>query len=150
MARVARQILGMEVSYELPIINADKPAIDASELSQRVSHFRKDENVWVTRLPTFEQKATLFSPVWFVVGIDTIQRIGELRYYNEDAQRQKTVFREWEELDVRFLVFGRSDSKRFRTLDDLNLPKSLRQLCRGVPRSDFDVDVSSTEIRRRR
>jgi hypothetical protein len=44
-------------------------------------------------------------------------------------------------------VFGRVVNGGFLSVNDLNLPPALRELCDEVPESMFRADVSSTELR---
>ena len=48
----------------------------------------------------------------------------------------------------RFLVFGRDLGVGFLRLGDLDLPDSLRALCREVPPEVFREEISSTAIRK--
>jgi hypothetical protein len=48
----------------------------------------------------------------------------------------------------RFLVFGRDLGVGFLRLGDLDLPASLRALCREVPPEVFREEISSTAIRK--
>jgi hypothetical protein len=45
-------------------------------------------------------------------------------------------------------MFGRELDGRFATLQDLELPDALRDLCEEVPAADFREDISSTELRK--
>jgi hypothetical protein len=84
--------------------------------------------------------------VTFVVGIDTLIRIGD-RYYGDSLSRRDAAIGEIAALGCRFLVFGRRIDDVFRTLDDVAVPASLRALCIAVPETQFRQDVSSTTLR---
>ena len=63
MAAVAAQLLGAAVEFEIPIVNADKPALDYLEIDSRVRQFGADEPVWLSRAATFVEKSFLFPGV---------------------------------------------------------------------------------------
>ncbi len=146
MAAAAQQMLGCDVAFEISIDNVDKPLLDFIEIDCRRRQFSGRDAVWLTRAGTFVKKAQLFPGATFVVGADTIERIGHQRYYGDQAALDAAI----ESIAAdgcRFLVFGRVTDGRFRTLDDLRLPETLARLCREVPENTFREDVSSTQLR---
>lgn len=145
MAAVAQAMLGCDVALEISIENVDKPPLDFIEIDQRLRQFAPHDTVWLTRAPTFVKKAQLFPGATFVVGADTIQRIGHPRYYGDQAALAAAI-ESLAAAGCRFLVFGRATDGRFRTLDDLRLPEILARLCQGVPENAFREDISSTEL----
>jgi nicotinamide mononucleotide (NMN) deamidase PncC len=149
MAAVAAKLLGAPVEFEIPIINADKPALDFLEIDSRVRQFAADQPVWLSRTPTFVEKSFLFPGVTFVVGADTIERIAAAQYYGGDPLAVERAMRTIGAQGCRFLVFGRSHEGRFRTLANVDLPPAVAGLCREVPADVFRVDISSTSLRRR-
>lgn len=146
MARVARERLGCRVVWELSVANVDKPPLDYLAIADRTSQFGPEAHM-LTRAPTFVAKGRLLPGVTFVVGADTIERVGETRYYGEEHALRDAAIDELAELGCRFLVFGRQVDDRFQTLDELNLPPRLRDLCQGVGEQEFRHDISSTAIR---
>lgn len=148
MHEVAERLLGGPVDSELSVTNVDKPSLDFTEMAARLALFPADHVVWLTRAPTFVEKSRLFPGVTFVVGADTITRIGEPRYYGGDTAARDRAIAEIAGNGCRFLVFGRQTAERFETLDALELPAALRSLCTGVAETDFREDISSTELRR--
>jgi hypothetical protein len=148
IAAYARRHLDAPVAFELCAANVDKPRLNYLALQQRLAQFETGTTVWLTNLPTFRQKARYFPGVTFLVGADTIARIGELRYYGSDALRFQRAMHEIADLGCRFLVFGRKIGERFTTLENLALPPALARLCDGVPAQAFRVDASSTALRR--
>jgi nicotinamide mononucleotide (NMN) deamidase PncC len=148
MAAVAAQLLGCQVALEISIDNVDKPLLDYLEIDRRLRQFSDSDAVWLSRAPTFVIKSELFPGATFVVGADTIERIGHQRYYG-DASARDAAIEQIAKRGCRFLVFGRVMGARFCTLDDLNLPPALAALARQVPEGEFREDISSTEIRRR-
>ncbi len=146
MALCAADLLGGTVEFEISIINVDKPPLDYAEMERRLDQFNDDRVVWLTRAPTFVEKARLFPGATFVVGADTILRIAASRYYASEKALQAAI-QEIASLDCRFLVFGRIVNGEFQSLAQLKLPDPLGALCQEVPPNQFRHDISSTEKR---
>ena len=83
----------------------------------------------------------------FVVGVDTLMRIADPRYYGGDAARRDEAIEQIADVGCRFLAFGRQLDGKFQTIADVDLPPALRNLCDEVPAADFRADVSSTQLR---
>lgn len=148
VAAWAKELLSAEVEFEISIANVDKPLIDFGQAIARVRQFQHKQTVWLTRAPTFLEKSAIFPEATFVVGADTIARIGDARYYaNSEAFHQAIAA--IADRGCRFLVFGRALSGKFMTLRDLALPPPLRRLCRQAP-EEWRIDVASRELRRAR
>jgi len=148
MAEVASRKLGMPVHFELSVKNVDKPPLDFTEIEGRLAQFLPSDGVWLTAAPTFVEKARRFPGATFVVGLDTITRIGEARYYCNSEPARDAALQELTTLGCRFLVFGRRTGDRFDTLQAADIPPALRALCTEVPEQEFRLDISSTELRR--
>jgi nicotinamide mononucleotide (NMN) deamidase PncC len=146
MAEIAAAKLGAPVTFEVSITNVDKPPLDFLEQEERVVQLMKLPQIF-TRAPRFVDKARLAPGCTFVVGVDTIERIGETKYYSGSTDERDADIAEIAWAGCRFLVFGRNIQGKFRTLSDLNVPPSLRTLCDEVPESLFREDISSTELR---
>jgi len=146
MLAIAEATTGLAGAFELSIVNVDKPLLDYTEIDNRLRQFSKP--VWVTRLPTFLDKARRFPAAQFAVGIDTLVRLLEPAYYGGAAARDQALA-ELAALEVGFVVFGRRVDGRFLSLADISVPDDIRARCREVPRSEFDEPVSSTQLRRR-
>jgi nicotinamide mononucleotide (NMN) deamidase PncC len=147
MADVAAELCGTPVTFELSITNVDKPPLDFIEIADRLSQFQ-DDQVLLTRAPTFVEKAELAPGCVFVVGVDTIMRIGDPVYYRDDPSRRNAAIEALANLGCRFLVFGRLLNGKFTRMSEVELPPVLRALCDEVRESVFREDVSSTELRR--
>ncbi|MCE9556208.1 MAG: hypothetical protein K8T91_22905 [Planctomycetes bacterium] len=147
MAQLASQRLGQPVAYEISVENVDKPLLDYGAIAERAQEFTA-ETLWLTRAPTFVEKAELFPGVTFVVGVDTIRRIAEPKYYGGNASARDEAIARLTEQGCQFLVFGRVDQGQFQTLDDVALPLTLKAICQSVPPEQFRSDVSSTQLRR--
>ncbi len=142
----AEAITGKKGAYELAVQNADKPSLDYITLEHRLAGISPTP-VWLTNTPTFSAKAKLFPGATFALGVDTLIRIGQTRFYQDQPQRLHQALADLATQQVRFLVFGRVMDKRFVTLDDVDIPPTLRRLCDGVPESVYRNDLSSTAIR---
>jgi hypothetical protein len=150
MAEIAESKARAAVTWELSITNVDKPPLDYMTIAERVEALRSADPhrlFALTRAPTFQEKAELFPGAMFVVGVDTIVRIGEPRYYGGDPLRRDEAIEAITNRGCRFLVFGREVGGRFATLGDLTLPEELSRLCEEVPAVEFREDISSTELR---
>jgi phosphopantetheine adenylyltransferase len=149
MLAVAEQITGKIGAFELTLRNADKPDLDYLSVQERLAKMT-DRHVWLTNQANFAAKAELFPGATFVLGTDTMARIGEVRFYQNSTDRLTAAIERLQALDIHFLVFGRAQGEDFVSLDDLTLPSALRALCQGVPESTYRNDVSSTRIRAER
>ena len=142
----AEELVGVPGAYEISVINADKPPLDYLTISERLEQF--DETVWLTNTPNFVDKAKLFPHATFALGIDTLIRIADPRFYPEQFGGLTAALDAFAQLDTRFLVFGRLQQGKFLGLEDVELPHLLRGMCQAVPESVFRLDLSSTELRR--
>lgn len=143
MISTARDLLGQDVTLELSIRNVDKPPLDFLTMSERCT----DEfNLVFTNTPTFEEKSAIFPESVFIVGLDTIVRIDEPRYYGSESARNEALAT-MADRGTRFLVFGRQTDKSFNTLADVSLSKTLKGMCTAVTEDQFRRDISSSEIR---
>ena len=148
MAEAAADLLNVPVHFELTIKNADKPPLDYLDLKHRLDGFSDDDKIWLTRADIFARKADLFPGVVFVVGADTISRIGKTRFYEGSDEKLFQAIRRFQETGCRFLVFGREGENGFETVRNLSIPPALCVLCQEVPESVFRLDISSTELRK--
>ena len=149
MAEVAAARTKLPVEFELSIENVDKPPLDYVEMERRMAQFGDlSLPFWFTRAPTFEQKSRLFPGATFIVGADTLARIGESKYYGNDPAAAEQAFANIGHRGCQFLLFGRSVGEEFHTLADLQLPPALLKLCDEVPADEFREDLSSTQLRR--
>ncbi len=146
MAHVAAQRLGAEVAFEISVVNVDKPPLDAGQAVARLVPFPPRQLLCVTRAATFVVKSQLFPTATFVVGADTVQRIGDPRYY-ADRRGRDAALTAIKEQGCRFLVFGRLQQRQFLTLEQLRLPALLAELCEQVDEATFRMDVSATQLR---
>jgi len=148
MLAVAEQLTEVKGAYELCVKNADKPSLDYLTIYERLIQFG-DEPVWLTNTPTYVEKARQFPGTTFALGVDTLVRIIEVRFYNDRQALLELAITTLADLQTKFLVFGRNQNGHFVTLDDLHIPKPLRDLCTQVPESIYRNDMSSTVLRNR-
>jgi hypothetical protein len=148
LAALAGERLGGTVVFELSIANVDKPDLPDEEVRRRLEQFRGRAAVFVTRTPTFVEKAELFPGTTFVLGADTAARVVQPRYYGDetDMARALDAIRD---RGCRFFVGGRLDRDgRFVDVAGVAIPDRYRDMFAGLGETEFRVDVSSTELRR--
>ena len=139
------------VMCEISITNVDKPPLDFIEINKRLSglmSFGPEPPVLLTAAPTFREKAAILPGSTFVVGIDTLVRIADPRYYHDNLSQRDQAIREIADAKCRFLVFGRQLGGEFCCLSDVEIPQELKILCEEIPISEFREDASSTALRR--
>ena len=157
MIQVAEELTGSPVALEISLVNVDKPLLAAAVVAARIVPLL-DETVWITRAPTFVEKAELFPGSTFVTGVDTIGRIGQPRYYDDTGLSCEQAIEKIGERGCRFLVFGRVMDRQFQTdsqgesstflqLEDLEIPVPLRAICEAVSQQQFRQDITSRELR---
>jgi len=149
IAGYASMILGAPVQFELCIRNIDKPPLDYQEIRNRLQAFPADSRIWLTDAPTFIEKARLLPGSTFLIGVDTLARIVDCDYYEKSHRKMLSTFEEIDNLQCRFMVFGRSMHGRFTTMKELTLPPEIASICRQVPEADFRIDVESRKLRSR-
>lgn len=148
LAATAAQHLGQRITFEIPLVNADKPEVDLRDAQRRAAQFLGRGPLLLTRAPLFIDKARLFPRSTFVIGADTAVRLLDARFY-DDGGRDATLA-ELQQLGARFLVAGRHRDNRFLTLEDMNIPDRFRGLFSELPESAFRVDMSSSQLRQER
>ena len=162
----------LPIFMELSLTNADKPPIDPQTASERIRKFLTLENLprqWglvLTRAPLFSQKLTCLQQcimdradgkhgkVSFVIGADTLARILNPKYYNDDKDQMISALMSMK--GAHFFAGGRVEQKKeshdrrqFITgKDELSgLPEDLKNKFTIIEEQEFRVDISSTEIR---
>ena len=147
LADAASRILDAPVTFELSVTNVDKPPLAEHEIRRRLAQFDGAEAVAVTRAPVFYRKAELFPGCEFVIGYDTAARLVSPRYYDGSYAVMVAALESIRRQGGRFLVAGRVDGGKFRTLDDITLPRGFEDMFDAIPESAFREDVSSTGLR---
>jgi nicotinamide-nucleotide amidase len=166
MAQYVEDKYGHGPFYELSINNVDKTQVQQHAARIRTLPFCFTEKLIISQAATFVEKARLYGGVQFIMGVDTIARIGDSRYYGDDKEdaagsdeQRDLALQELRDRGCRFIVFGREMSTEFQTgagdikiymeLEQLELPPLLQQMCEGVPESEFRYDQSSRDLRQR-
>lgn len=150
LARVAAEVTGAAVSFELSVTNVDKPPLSVDEVLARLAQFAGRSPVELTRQPTFGGKAAVLPGTTFVVGADTARRLVDPAYYGGSRAVMAETFEQLWAVGTRFLVAGRLDrSGRFETLEDLPIPAEWAANFRPIDPDRFRIDLSSTELRDR-
>jgi hypothetical protein len=148
LAAVAERLTGQKAAFELSVTNVDKPSLPSEEVQRRLLQFLGRAPVWLTRAPTFEEKARLFPGTIFVVGADTAERLLELRYYQHSSQTVAEAFNSIRRQGCRFLVAGREDAfGKFIRLENIAVPEAFRDLFMEIPEAEFRFEASSTRLR---
>lgn len=163
MANWVSHHLGLPVWFELSFVNADKPVAFLDEISQRLrqqwiqpnsqdptlkSLSMHPHGLMLSGNARFLSKARAFPGSLFAVGIDTIIRVADPRFYDNQPDARDAAMSEIADLGCNFLVFGRLLEQNFQTLESANLPACILELCQPVEETAFRKDVSSTQLRR--
>lgn len=142
------------IDFEISVSNINQPNIDYFDLMNRVSIFGRASNMphvgnmWITNAPTFVDKARLFPNAYFIVGIDTIEKISNVKNYRFDAQIRDFTYNIFKKKNIRFLVFSRMIEDKIKTLNDIRVPKKLKELCIEIDNDRrFFSQMSSSELR---
>ena len=151
MQQDASKRLGTKVLFELCINNVDKGYIDYIDIKDRLnnvpSEYNQKEDFVYTNAPLIIDKARAFNNgITFVVGIDTLIRFLDVKYYKPDSARNE-IFDELIYRGCNFLVYGRKIADEFVTIDDIILPDKIKNICEFVGEENFRLDISSTGIR---
>jgi hypothetical protein len=146
LAEAAAAALGVPVTFELPILNADKAPLGYAEIERRLAQFRWRYPVVLSRAALFVEKAALFPGCVFVLGYDTAARLVDPRYYGGEPARDAALAA-IRAHGCRFLVAGRVQDGAFHMLDEIAIPADARDLFLGLPEQAFRVDLSSSAIR---
>ncbi|MFM8289563.1 MAG: hypothetical protein ACKOGA_22975, partial [Planctomycetaceae bacterium] len=146
LRRVAEEVLGGPVAWEMSVLNVDKPPLDALTLADRCAALG-DAPVALTGVARFVDKARILPGRTFVVGADTAERIVSAKYYGHDWGALREALASIREQGCRFLVAGRLAGTDFQELADLPIPPEFADLFQALPAERFRSDLSSTQIR---
>ena len=148
LAAAASRLTGRPAAFELSVVNVDKPPLSAEEVRRRLHALSWRAPLWLTRAPTFVEKADLFPGAVFAVGADTAARIVSPRYYGNEEARMLEALDHIRRRRCRFLVAGRVDAAdRWISVAELGLPPACRDLFAEIPEAEFRLDISSTRLR---
>ncbi len=141
----AEKFLEKDVFFEICIQNADKPQLSYESVDAAVKQFT--DSCWIiTKAGKFSEKSKLFPNTTFILGIDTLMRIFDEKFYSHKDQML-------EELDTfninnnNFLIFGRESNGKFKSLENLDVPEHIKDRFSQVSEKDFRYDISSSSLR---
>jgi hypothetical protein len=148
LARVAEQMIGHPVAFEISVANVDKPTLDCDAIRARLAPFNWQASVWLTHAPRFMQKAERFPGAKFAVGVDTALRIVSPRYYGDDPAAMLAALARLRDLECRFLVACRVDAQgKCLHVSDMPIPPGFTMLFQEISAKQFRWDISSTQLR---
>ena len=147
MLDFARRNLQIPTQLELSVTNVDKPPLTVDDVWQRLDGLLHNQEVWLTKAPTFVEKSAVFHDCRFLVGADTIVRIADPAYYEGSTERRDQAIDHLQQRQATFVVFGRLAEGHFRDGSNLELPAKLTAMSRFVTESEFRLDVSSSQLR---
>jgi nicotinic acid mononucleotide adenylyltransferase len=175
------------VLFEMSLTNADKPAMEVSEAIRRIELFEElqyntndtsqtlsnDWGVLLTSAPLFIDKVKCLKKylcqgaknndhirkMTFVIGTDTMVRLINPKYYNNDYEMMLLSLKKMQNEGVHFVVGGRVSQNNvaadagdvvFVTGEEEleSLPKDAQEMFTLMP--EFRVDISSTELRKQK
>lgn len=144
---IAAQYYGQDIVLEISVTNVEKHPLNFIEIDRRCREIFPRPYV-LTNAPTFVEKSSLFPGCKFVVGSDTLIRIADPVFYNNDPVARDAAINLFAARGHEFLVFGREINGVFTELEDLKIPFALRAISVGIPESAFRVNQSSRNIRK--
>lgn len=157
LMRVAQHRYPQEIcAFEISVVNVDKGTIAQQEIEERVEQFQDDDcGVIISRAKLFSDKARLYqkksgreSGIKFVVGLDTVHRIVNPKYYAEEDGGLTGALTQLKCLGCSFIVGGRENKLgQFETLSEAAIPEGFADMFEQVSEDEFRVDLSSSEIR---
>ena len=147
MRDLAEKRTGMRVTFEICIENAEKPPLTFHEIDRTIKQFSNNDSWVLTKHGRFSEKAELFPNSVFIIGIDTLVRILDEKFYANRSDMLSHLDR-FNDHNINFLVFGRKVNDQFITLDNIELPGSVRSRFTGINESRFRKDISSSSIRK--
>jgi nicotinic acid mononucleotide adenylyltransferase len=134
--------LGLDVVYELSVVNVEKDEVHHTEVEKRLQEI--GEHTLVTNAASFNEKIEMYYGGIFVVGVDTFERIISLKY-NTMADMLK-----WVEKCVKFIVIPRDGKTVWDVFTDSDFKEIIEALIDKEHQKlvdEIDHPISSTEIR---
>ena len=146
MRELAEKRTGMRVTFEICIENADKPPLTFYEIKKTLSQFSENDSWVMTKHGRFSEKANLFPNSVFIIGVDTLGRVVDEKFYRNRKDMIDHLGR-FNDHNVNFLVFGRKVNRKFLTLKNIEVPEILKERLTGIDESVFRQDISSSSLR---
>jgi len=159
LARVASQVVKDKhgpkpviITYEVAVSRVGKADLgSAADLHAHARQFSDaGHRVAFTTAKLFVDKAKAFPHHGLVVGIDTVVRVLDPKYYNDDRDQMLNALRQIRSCNCYFVVGGRIKDGKWIDLSGVDVPAEVADMFVPIPQRLFRVDISSTEIRRRR
>jgi len=146
VARKAYELAGKPVWFEISIRNCSKPSVDWISCRNRIDSFSKYESdpalggIVLTQEPLFVKKSRLFPGATFIVGMDTLNRIDDYKYYDTNNEYVNAI-NEMVHRGVNFLAFNRKGVLR-KPYKHIGMERMVQVI------DDYeDAGENSTEIR---
>lgn len=154
LMRIAKSMYpDQDAAFEISVTNPDKPTLVTEEIYRRLSQFKNDDMVIVSRAPLFSLKALMYSNCRFVVGVDTALRIVAPKYYG-GHRGMIVALADLKSKGCKFVVAGRLEQRKdgtksgvFQRLRDVPVPVGFEDMFEEIPDRMFRMDISSSEIR---
>jgi len=144
---IAEKKTKMPATYEISITNVEKTFLSYFEIKKILDQFGSGNRWALTNAPTFADKARIFNDSTFILGVDTLTRIFDEKFYGSKNQLLQAL-EEFNAYNAHFLVFGRQIEDTYKTLDQFSLPSNLMDRFVGISESEFRLDISSREIKK--
>lgn len=157
MLEAGSRRLGCPVDVELCVTNADKPPLDYLTIQERTTQVKEKlrgnphfGEVVLTNSPLFLDKLELFPEATFLIGVDTLTRICDPKYYNNSAVKVLSgLTASMREKSLPFLVFPRFGYSIPETEIHSKLYSHFSTLSEWIGDNEFaPTDISSTKIRK--
>ena len=145
--KIAEQKTNLSDTYEISIGNVEKTFLSYFEIQTILDQFEPDDRWALTNAPTFADKARIFQNSTFILGVDTLIRMFDEKYYSGKKQMLECL-EIFNTTDSNFLVFGRQIQGTYKTLDQLSIPSKIINRFEGISESEFRLDISSREIKK--
>ena len=146
MRELAEKRTGMRITFEICIKNAEKPPLTYHEMKRTLDQFSDNDSWVMTRHGLFSEKAKLFPNSVFIIGADTLVRIMDEKFYLSRKDMLDHIER-FNDHNINFLVFGRKVKDSFITLDQIDIPASIKNRFTGIDETGFRQDISSRSLR---
>ena len=147
--KIAEEKIETPVTFEISICNVEKALLSYYEIEKTLDQFRPGQNWVLTNAPTFVEKAAIFKESTFVLGMDTLIRIFDPKFY-ENKKVMRLKLNVFIENDIRFVAFGRQVGSQFMTLNDYLIPEEFKDRFIGITETEFREDVSSSAIKKKK
>ncbi|MDD5318681.1 MAG: CinA family protein [Candidatus Pacebacteria bacterium] len=146
--RIAKEVellTAKKVVYVITNYHPDKGGVDGNDLQIRLNQFQNLAPVLATDgLKLYVDKAKAFPGFSFIVGVDTLKRILDQKYYCESVAK---ILETFEKCQTHFFVADRHDGEEMVNFDVLRekIPVQFQGMFTQIATT---VNISSTALRR--